>query len=130
MAVETNLRVRPANPDDHLAVMTVLDGAMLEIDANTVERRIDAGTVLVAVQRDRVLGALVAIPRREGVHVEAIAVRRRRRDQGIGTALVEDALDRWGRLTAECDPDVRPFYEKLGFEIEDLGERYRAELRD
>ncbi|MFB6094767.1 MAG: GNAT family N-acetyltransferase [Halanaeroarchaeum sp.] len=121
------MRVRVARPADHVDVMNVLDGADLAIDADTVSRRIEAGTVLVAGRR-RPVGALVAIPRREGVHIEAIAVRRRRRGGGIGTALVESAHDRWGRLTATFDPPVRPFYESLAFDLEDRGERYWAEL--
>lgn len=122
------MEVRLADSNDLIGVMTVLDAAMLDATAQTVSRRIDADNVLVAVSQRRVLGALVAVPRRDGAHVEQVAVRRRRRDSGIGTALVEAAADRWGRLTADFDPHVRPFYEKLGFEIEPLrSDRYRGE---
>ncbi|UWG49004.1 Acetyltransferase (GNAT) family [Halanaeroarchaeum sp. HSR-CO] len=121
------MTVREATPGDLAAVMNVLDGANIAITADTVARRIEADMVLVAGDQRRPLGALVAIPRREGVHIEAIAVRRRRRDQGIGTALVEAAADRWGRLTATFDPPVRPFYESLSFDLESRGERYWAE---
>lgn len=121
------MKVREATAGDLAAVMNVLDGANVAIDADTVSRRIDADMVLVAGDRRRPLGALVAIPRRDGVHIEAIAVRRRRRDQGIGTALVETAAERWGRLTATFDPPVRSFYESLGFEVESRGERYWGE---
>ncbi len=132
------MRVRPATRDDLAAVMGVLDAAMLEVDAATVERWIDAGdegAVLVAVEDSRVLAACAldaheaAHPdARDGTaHVDAIAVRRRRRDQGVGSALVEAAADRWSRLTAEFDADLRPFYESLGFEVEPVGDgRYRG----
>lgn len=110
--------VRRATPDDHVAVLRVIEGALLEVDAGRVRERIDAGEVLVAVAGDgvagdRVVGALV----RDGAHVVAVAVRRRRRRQGIGRALVERALAATGRLTATFDPRVRGFYEALGFEV-------------
>ncbi|MFC3477782.1 GNAT family N-acetyltransferase [Halobacterium litoreum] len=108
--------------------MRVLDGAMLEISASVVEDRIDAGTVLVADDDNRIVGALVAMPREEGAHVEAIAVRRRRRGRGIGSRLVAAAADRWTPLTADFDPPVKPFYEKLGFDCERRGDRYRGVL--
>jgi GNAT superfamily N-acetyltransferase len=121
--------VREAGPRDHLGAMRVLDGANLEIDAGVVEDRIDAGTVLVADDANRIVGALVAVPRDEGAHVEAVAVRRRRRGQGIGSRLVSRAADRWRPLTANFDPGVKPFYDDLGFDCEQRGERYRGVLR-
>jgi len=121
-------------------VMNVLDGAVLAADAATVRDRIAADAVLVAVSGDRgeqtdglrasserrsdgqrVLGALVL----DGDHIDAVAVRRRRRGQGIGTALVEAAGERRGRLTAEFDADLRPFYEALGFRVEATDETGR-----
>lgn len=106
--------VREATVQDLPDVMNVLDGAVLEADAASVRDRIADDAVLVAVAEERVLGALVL----DGNHVDAVAVRRRRRGQGIGTALVEAAAERRERLTAAFDADLRPFYEKLGFEIE------------
>lgn len=94
---------------------------------------------------DRVVGALVLdAPEREGVaprpeevrpdtrHVDAIAVARRRRERGVGRALVEAAVERVGcdRLTAEFRPEVAPFYEALGFRIDPLTDGRRwGELR-
>jgi GNAT superfamily N-acetyltransferase len=119
--------VREATREERPAVLNVLDGAMLATDG--VGERIAAGAVLVAVAEngERVLGALVL----DGTHIEAVAVRRRRRGQGIGTALVEAAADRRERLTAEFDADVRPFYEHLGFSIEptETDGRFRGEYR-
>ncbi|MFB6195974.1 MAG: ubiquitin-like small modifier protein 2 [Haloplanus sp.] len=105
--------VRPADSDDYLDVMRVLDGAALSADAATVRDRIGRGEVLVATRTGGVVGTLV----RDGNHVTAVAVRRRVRGQGVGTALVSAALADRGRLTAAFDPDVRPFYESLGFDI-------------
>lgn len=110
---ETQL-VRTATPEELPSIMTVIDGAFLAIDADTVRKRITERAVLVAVDASRILGVLVL----DDNHIEAIAVRRRRRGQGIGTALIEAASEREARLTAEFSPDVSPFYESLGFEIE------------
>ena len=129
MTAASDLAVRPAGPRDHLGVMRVLDGANLEVDASVVEDRIDAGTVLVADDDNRIVGALLGVPRDgTGMHVEAIAVRRRRRGQGIGSRLVGAAVDRWRPLTANFDPGVKPFYDALGFDSERRGERYRGSL--
>ena len=112
------MHVREATPDAVSGVLNVLDGAALETDHANVSAAIDAGDALVAVRDDGasgvVLGALVL----DGDHVDAVAVRRNRRGQGIGTALVEAAAARRERLTAAFDADVRPFYERLGFAIE------------
>lgn len=115
--------VREATPEDRLGVRRVLDAAMLEIRDDLPER-IEAGDVLVATggtgntdESETVLGALVVVPRERGAHIDAVAVRRARRAQGLGSALVEGAVKRCSRLTAEFDRDVRPFYESLDFEI-------------
>ncbi|WP_442903381.1 GNAT family N-acetyltransferase [Halobacterium sp. KA-4] len=120
--------VRRASTRDHLGVMRVLDGANLELPSETAQRRIDAGTVVVADDDNRIVGALVAVGREQGVHIEAIAVRRRRRADGIGTALVEHAAGKWTPLTADFDRSVKPFYDSLGFDCEKRGDRYRGIL--
>lgn len=106
--------VRTAAPEELPSVMSVIDGSFLAIDADTVRKRITERAVLVAVNASRILGVIVL----DDNHIEAIAVRRRRRGQKIGTALIETASEREERLTAEFSPDVSPFYESLGFEIE------------
>ena len=127
--------VRVATVTELPDVMNVLDGAVLEADAARVRDRIAEAAVLVAVAGDdsqrapsasqtggeRVLGALVL----DGDHIDAVAVRRRRRGQGIGTALVAAAADRRERLTATFDADLRPFYAGLGFGIEPAEEAGR-----
>jgi len=79
-----------------------------------------------------ILGALVLVPRESGAHIDAVAVRRARRAQGVGTSLVRAAAERRGRLTAEFDPGVRPFYESLGFDmsiVEGDSDRLRGRYR-
>jgi GNAT superfamily N-acetyltransferase len=99
--------------------MNIIDGAFLAIDADTVRDRIHDHAVLIAIDDDRILGVLIL----DRDHIDAVAVRRNRREQGIGRALVEAAGERQDRLTAEFRPEVRLFYESLGFEIERTGEK-------
>jgi GNAT superfamily N-acetyltransferase len=111
-----DVTVRPAAPGEADAVANVLDGALLEVPAEALDAALARGDCLVAVDR-RPVGACLLEPREEGTHVVAIAVRRRRRGQSIGRALIERAGGR-GRLTAAFRPAVRPFYEACGFRIE------------
>lgn len=116
-----DVRVRPATASEQPAVANVLDGAALAVDHTRLAAIIDRGDVLVAVAgpgetTDRIVGALVL----EGRDIAAVAVRRRRRDQGIGTALVEDAASRRTTLLAEFESDVRPFWESVGFDVTPL----------
>lgn len=115
--------VELARPGDLAAVMNVFDGADLQVSLETVEEHIDHEHVLVArSDQGTVIGALVGRPRERDVRIEPIAVRPGRRGQGVGTALIRAAGDRWGRLTATFDADLTPFYRQAGFEIEG-GER-------
>jgi GNAT superfamily N-acetyltransferase len=123
--------VRAATADELPAVRNVLDGALLEVGSRTLEDAIDSEGVLVAVREsdgadEIILGALVLVD----AEILAIAVRKGRRDRGIGTALVEAAAERHGRLTAEFHSRVRPFWVSVGFEVEPLekDERFRGYL--
>lgn len=121
------MEVRVARDGELPAVTTVLDGGLLATPAGRVREAAAAGDVLVAVESGRVLGALVLDPDGPtcGARVEAVAVRRRRRGQGIGTALVRAAADRHGTLVAGFDDRVRPFWSSLGFEVEPAHEEGR-----
>lgn len=134
-----DVSVRPAVARDLLAILRIVDGANLECDHDTVEERIECDLVLVAADDGRVVGALVAAPEPAGVdpdetdgssgaHVEVVAVRLRRRGQGIGTSLVRDAAARWRPLTADFYPGLSGFYERLDFEIERREGRFRGVL--
>ncbi|MFH5799473.1 GNAT family N-acetyltransferase [Haladaptatus sp. CMAA 1911] len=115
------MTVRPATPTDRLTVLRIVNGAMLEIDADEVEDRIETGDVLVAEEDGRLLGAAVLDGEKQPTHIDAIAVLGARRGQGIGSELVAAAVEREGVLTADFAPRVRPFYESLGFDIEVMG---------
>ncbi|KYH26930.1 acetyltransferase (GNAT) family protein [Halalkalicoccus paucihalophilus] len=118
--------IREAREDEFDAVMRVVEGALLEVDPETVRGAIAAGDALVAVNRSHVRGALVL----DGARIEAIAVVRTHRGRGIGSALVGRAAER-GPLSADFRPAIRPFYESLGFEIEredGREKRYRGRL--
>lgn len=116
------METRPARPDDLSTVMGVLDGALLAVEATEIREHIETGAVMVATDDGRILGVCVL----DGREIDAIAVRRNRRGQGIGTALVEAADSvTAGDLTAEFHRRVRPFYEPLGFEIEPIDESGR-----
>lgn len=127
------VRIRTATPDDRLDVVRVLDGAMLRTEA--IPERLRSDDVLVAVAErgdgsdaeraaETVVGAAVLEPRDEDRHLDAVAVRRARRDRGVGSALVvravRDAREMAdiSRVTAEFDADLREFYAGLGFDIE------------
>lgn len=114
-------KIRAARPDEEASVRSICNAAMLEVP----EAAVNEGTVLVAVDGRRILGALVL----DGEEIEAVAVRPGRRGQGIGTALVETAAKRRDRLTAGFDRGVRPFYERLGFEVECDEGRCRGSLK-
>ncbi|NHX34899.1 GNAT family N-acetyltransferase [Halolamina sp. R1-12] len=101
--------------------MRVLQGALLDIDGSTVRDAAPDGELLLAEEGDWIVGALVL---RDG-HIEGVAVRRERRGQGIGSALVEAAvLDEGSTVTADFRAGVRGFWKDLGFEVEQEGSRF------
>jgi GNAT superfamily N-acetyltransferase len=106
----------------------VIDGANLTLSTETLETALETDGALVAFAdggASVALGALVL----DGERVAAVAVRRGRRGQGIGTALVAAAAERRERLVADCDPAVAPFWRSLGFEIERRSDGRRRGVR-
>lgn len=109
-----DVAVRVADDDDQVAVARIVDGSLLALDDDERAAALERGDVLVAVdEADRVLGTVVL----DDGHVEALAVRRRDRHSGVGSALLEAAVAREGRLTADFPTELRSFYESLGFEV-------------
>ena len=138
--------IRRGDPTDRLAVVRLFDAAMLDTAADRLSRQLSAtdGLVLIATREETPVGAIAldASPASEEkrvtvdgtrvdsdtdpVRITAIAVRRRRRDRGIGRALIEAAAERVAPrpLTAGFDEGVRPFYDACGFEIGPHNDRY------
>ncbi len=110
MAVE----IRPAVEADETAVRRVLNGANL-----TVPETLGTPSQAVFVAETQTLvGSLVASVREADCHVEAIAVTRNRRGQGIGSALLARLVAVTDRpVTARFRPALGPFYESAGFEV-------------
>lgn len=119
------MQVREARHDDELAVRNIVDGAALRIGVDDLSGAIAAGNVLVAVESERILGALVL----DGTEIASIAVRRGRRDQGIGRSLLRSAQERRDSLSARFEEAVHPFWDAVGFSVVEQTEdgRYRAE---
>lgn len=122
------MTIRTGRPEERPAIMNVLDGADLAVSPTRVEELLATDHVLVSESESgTVIGALVAVPRSSGAHVEGIAVRPGRRGQGVGSALLEAAAARWDRVTADFEPGLGEFYRTNGFEVTSTGDRYRAE---
>jgi len=116
-----DVALRRGSNDDVVAAMRVLQGALLDVDGSTVRDAAPDGELLLAEAGDWVVGALVV---RDG-HIEGVAVRRKRRGEGIGSALVEAAVaDEDGTVTADFRAGVRGFWKDLDFEVEQEGGRF------
>jgi len=120
-AADADVSIRAARGDETEAVRRLLDAAILTVPPDLPER-VAAGDALIAVEGGigpesaDVVGAVVL----DGSHIDAVAVRRSRRAAGVGTALVAAAAERTDApLTATFRAQVRPFYEALGFEVEE-----------
>lgn len=102
--------IRPIRDGELATVMSILDGGLLTVTPDQVR----TGETFVALLEGCVVGALVL----DGCMVVGVAVRPGNRGQGVGAALVEAATVGRNRLIVEFDPEVRPFYDALGFDIE------------
>lgn len=100
------VQIRPARPSDRRTARALVDRAMLQVP--------DEAEWLVAVDGDTIVGSLALV----GDEVAAVAVRRDRRGEGVGRALLGAAAARRDRLTTTVRPGVRGFYEAAGFDVE------------
>ncbi len=93
---------RPHDPKAHLRILQNSDFIVLAVD--TADRRVVG---FVTAITDRVQSAFVPL-------LEVLPAYRK---QGIGTQLMHRMLDKLKGIPAidiMCDPDVQPFYQRLG----------------
>ncbi len=114
------VEIRSAVPREYVSIRSIFEAALLEIETGLLRRT----SVLIAVEEGRILGAIAL----RGAEIEAIAIRPRRRGQGIGSMLINEAANRRPTLAAGFDPSVRPFYASLGFNIVCEDDRCRGLL--
>lgn len=120
--------VRYAAPGEFPEVMSILEAALLEVRGDSVRAAIQSESVLVYAECNRILGVVVSQtdPVRVGefdaednasIHIEAIAVRPNRRNQGIGRELIEELLACYGSATVTFEENAKPFYQSLDVSI-------------
>jgi GNAT superfamily N-acetyltransferase len=124
------VRLRPARPDEHQALESLMRRSSLALEAYRADleanpeaiqvpaEQIANGDVIVADCGDGIAGfAAVVGGELDGLFVEPGLWRR-----GIGRALVNEAAHMARRrglsLTVIAGPEGRPFYEKCGFSLE------------
>ena len=104
----SRFKVRSATTSDLSSIMNIIDGSMLQLDLKIVQSRISSEEVLVAESPTSILGILVST----GNTIETIAVRSKRRHQGIGSILVKTAAKKSNKpLVAEFDQTSLQFYQ-------------------
>jgi len=131
-SLPTGVSIEPATPADRLDIVRVLDAAMLQTDVSALAERIAADAVICArfERTGAVVGAVIMTrPATDTAHIDALAVRRARRGNGIGSALVVRAVAAAsadpvvGRVTVGFDDALTSLYTDCGFDIaQDDGE--------
>lgn len=100
----TDLRIRPATADDIDAVLafwrTAAEGTSISDDRDGVARLVtrDPDALLLAERTGELVGTVIAGFDGWRCHLYRLAVRPGRRRQGIGTALLAAAEERFARL--------------------------------
>lgn len=96
----------PPSPEAHLALLRASDVVVLAVATGD-----DGGESVVGFVTALTDGVLSA-------YIPLLEVLPQHRDQGIGRELVQRVLECLADLymiDVQCDPDVQPFYEALGF---------------
>lgn len=134
---EIEALVRVAAVDESLAIAFVLRQAFREYKpfyteaafaatsptASEIEKRWGEGPVWVAVQNDRVVGTVAAVPKSSGLYIRSMAVLPAARGQGIAWQLLKEIEDfavkhRHQRLYLSTTPFLQHairLYEQFGF---------------
>jgi sulfur carrier protein ThiS/predicted N-acetyltransferase YhbS len=129
-SLPTGVSIEPATPADRLDIVRVLDAAMLQTDVSALAERIAVDAVICArfERTGAVVGAVVVTrPATDTAHIDALAVRRARRGNGIGSALVDCAVaaasadPAVGRVTVGFDDALTSLYTDCGFDIAEDG---------
>ncbi|ERG98747.1 MAG: acetyltransferase (GNAT) family [Haloquadratum sp. J07HQX50] len=134
-STERTFRTRTAELTDQSEIRAVLDAAMLAIECDLSESITSKAVSLRVAECDqRVVGVCrIALQRQPPTEwpsetlfervdaideITHIAVRQQFQSGGIATALVSEILtDNTGAVGVEFHPQVKPFYEQLGFDI-------------
>jgi len=120
------MAIQTADLGEGAEIASILDAAYLQVDTDDLRGAVERGDVLVAVaDGSKKSGPILGVTVCDGREITAIAVRPGRRGQGIGTELVAAVESRQGRVVAEFDPTVRPFWESVGFEVTERPESER-----
>lgn len=92
--------------------------------------------IFVALEGSRVVGATTLLIEQKFIHgggkvghIEDVVVSKNLQGKGIGEKIIRFVLDyakKQGcyKTILDCDDKVKPFYEKLGFEVHSHGMRY------
>ena len=112
------VEIRTATATEVDECAAILDGAMLQADRERLQARVSEDCVLVASRLDGDSGVILGTLVLDDSEITAVAVRPGRRGRGLGRALVAAAASRRKSLWAAFDPNVRGFYDSLGFDIE------------
>jgi GNAT superfamily N-acetyltransferase len=88
----------------------------------TLDEAIKKREIKIAVENDKVLGAIVLVSRKESVYIGGLIVRGKNRRSGIGAKLIKEAIKKGKRqkkryisLGTAFGYNARGFYEKCGF---------------
>jgi ribosomal protein S18 acetylase RimI-like enzyme len=108
--------------------MSIVEGALLDVNDNQVRAAMQSELVHVFVDQNRITGVIVTerspeLPRfpienlDTNIHIAAIAVRPKRRNQGIGRALIQEIMVEYGTATVTFEEPAMPFYQALNVAI-------------
>jgi GNAT superfamily N-acetyltransferase len=106
---QASVRLRPAEPRDESSVRTLMATGGMGV-------ALDWQDAMVAVGDDDIVRGYLRVQRTDkGPHVAPVAVFPHWQGTGVGRALMEDALERFGMLKLVARGEVADCYRKLGY---------------